>query len=655
MKQNKTDNDLSEEKSNQSMLPKFNFNWIYVILLVGLLLLFFTQKNNQIQETTWLKFKNEMLLDHDVEKINIVNQELVEVFIKKESLSKEKYKGATSGKDFLSLQKPHYYFLIGSIDFFEQQLKEAQINFADNEKVNEVYIKRDSWWSNLFSWIFPIVLLIFFISFWRRIGLIGRGIRGSIFDFGKSGAQEYEGGKTTTITFKDIAGYEEAKIEVMEIVEFLKYPERFTRLGAKIPKGVLLLGPPGTGMCHMGKGVCGEAGVFFFLLSGSGFFEMFVGVGAARVRDLFTKAKEKAPSIVFIDEIDSIGRIRGATVSLQTNDERESTLNQLLAEMDGFDANTNVIVVAATNRPDILDSALLRPGRFDRHIFLELPNKQEREAIFKVHMKPLILDKTIDLEYVVSQTPGFSGADIANACNEAALIAARNKKNAVGKEDFIEAIERIIRGLEKKSKVISPSEKKVVAYHEAGHAIVSWMLKNTDPLIKVSIIPRGQSLGAAQFLPEERQIYTYSQLIDNLCVDLGGRTAEEIIFKEASSGALDDLEKVTKQAYSMVANFGLSEKVGNVSFYDSEGLYRDFQKPYSEATGELIDLEVRKLTSEAHERAKTILLANLDKLNKLTDVLLIKEVIYKEELETILGKRSSDILEKNNVLLNITS
>ena len=655
MKQNKTDNDLSEEKSNQSMLPKFNFNWIYVILLVGLLLLFFTQKNNQIQETTWLKFKNEMLLDHDVEKINIVNQELVEVFIKKESLSKEKYKGATSGKDFLSLQKPHYYFLIGSIDFFEQQLKEAQINFADNEKVNEVYIKRDSWWSNLFSWIFPIVLLIFFISFWRRIGLIGRGIRGSIFDFGKSGAQEYEGGKTTTITFKDIAGYEEAKIEVMEIVEFLKYPERFTRLGAKIPKGVLLLGPPGTGKTHMAKAVAGEAGVPFFSLSGSEFVEMFVGVGAARVRDLFTKAKEKAPSIVFIDEIDSIGRIRGATVSLQTNDERESTLNQLLAEMDGFDANTNVIVVAATNRPDILDSALLRPGRFDRHIFLELPNKQEREAIFKVHMKPLILDKTIDLEYVVSQTPGFSGADIANACNEAALIAARNKKNAVGKEDFIEAIERIIRGLEKKSKVISPSEKKVVAYHEAGHAIVSWMLKNTDPLIKVSIIPRGQSLGAAQFLPEERQIYTYSQLIDNLCVDLGGRTAEEIIFKEASSGALDDLEKVTKQAYSMVANFGLSEKVGNVSFYDSEGLYRDFQKPYSEATGELIDLEVRKLTSEAHERAKTILLANLDKLNKLTDVLLIKEVIYKEELETILGKRSSDILEKNNVLLNITS
>jgi cell division protease FtsH len=646
MKQNKTDNDLSGKKSNQNKLSQFNFNWIYVLLLIGLLLLFFTQKNNEIQETTWLKFKNEMLLNHDVEKINIVNQELVEVFIKKGSLSKEKFKGVTSRKDFLQLQKPHYYFSIGSIDFFEQQLKEAQINFSDEEKVNEVYIKRDSWWSNLFSWIFPIVLLIFFISFWRRIGLIGKGIRGSIFEFGKSGAQEYEVGKSSSITFKDIAGYEEAKIEVMEIVEFLKYPERFTRLGAKIPKGVLLLGPPGTGKTHMAKAVAGEAGVPFFSLSGPEFVEMFVGVGAARVRDLFTKAKEKAPSIVFIDEIDSIGRIRGATVSLQTNDERESTLNQLLAEMDGFDANTNVIVLAATNRADILDSALLRVGRFDRHIFLELPNKQEREEIFKVHMKPLILDNTIDLEYVVSQTPGFSGADIANACNEAALIAARNKKNAIGKDDFTEAIERSIRGLEKKSKVISPSEKKVIAYHEAGHAIVSWMLKNTDPLVKVSIVPRGQSLGAAQFLSEERQIYTYSQLIDNLCVDLGGRTAEEIIFKEASSGALDDLEKVTKQAYSMVANFGLSEKIGNVSFYDSEGLYRDFQKPYSEATSELIDLEVRKLTSEAHERAKTILLANLDKLNKLTDVLLLKEVIYKDELETILGKRSSDILEK---------
>ena len=655
MNQNKLNSDLSKEKKNQNRLPQFSFNWIYVILLIGLSIFFFTQNNNNIQETTWLNFKNSMLLDHDVEKINIVNQEMVEVFIKKGSLSKNKYKAVANRNDFLPNQEPQYYFSIGSIDFFEQQLKEAQLNFSDNEKVNEVYIKRDNWWSNLFSWIFPIGLLLIFFSYWRRSGLISKGIGRSIFDFGKSGVQEFEVGNSSPITFKDIAGYEEAKIEVMEIVDFLKHPERFTRLGAKIPKGVLLLGPPGTGKTHMAKAVAGEAGVPFFSLSGSEFVEMFVGVGAARVRDLFAKAKEKAPSIVFIDEIDAIGRVRGAAVSLQSNDERESTLNQLLAEIDGFDATTNIIVIAATNRPDILDSALLRPGRFDRHIFLELPNKQERGAIFKVHMLPLILDNSIDIEYIVSQTPGFSGADIANACNEAALFAARNKKDFVGKEDFTEAIERIIRGLEKKSSVISASEKKVVAYHEAGHAIVSWMLKNTDPLIKVSIIPRGQSLGAAQFLSEERQIYTYSQLIDNLCADLGGRTAEEIIFKEASSGALDDLEKVTKQAYSMVANFGLSEKVGNVSFYDSEGLSRDFQKPYSEATGELIDMEVRKLTSEAHDRAKIILIENLDKLNKLAEELLQKEVLYKEELEIILGKRSFEIIEKNIGLLNITT
>jgi cell division protease FtsH len=405
----------------------------------------------------------------------------------------------------------------------------------------------------------------------------------------------------------------------------------------------------------MAKAVAGEAGVPFFSLSGSEFVEMFVGVGAARVRDLFEKAKQSAPSIVFIDEIDSIGRIRGAAVSVQTNDERESTLNQLLAEMDGFDVNTNVMVIAATNRPDILDSALLRPGRFDRHIFLELPNKREREAIYKVHMKPLILDKAIDLDYIVSQTPGFSGADIANSCNEAALIAARSKKNTVDVDDFIEAIDRIVRGLEKKSKLISPDEKKVIAYHEAGHALVSWMLKNTEQLVKVSIIPRGQSLGAAQYLPEERQIYTYSQLIDNLCVDLGGRTAEEIIFNEASSGALDDLEKVTKQAYVMVANFGLSKIIGNVSFYDSEGLSQDFQKPYSEATAELIDLEVRRLTNEAHERAKLIIKDHLDKLKKLAEYLLQNEVINIEELELILGKRNLEVVTKKNNLQSLTA
>jgi cell division protease FtsH len=645
----------SKQEITKSKFPNISSNWFYLVILIGLGIYFFSKPIYQTQETSWVNFKNDMLLSRDVEKIRIVNQELVEVFIKKESLSKEKFKSVLPSHEILILAKPHFYFTIGSIDFFQQQLKDAQANFSDKEKISEVYVKRDSWWSNLLTWIFPISLLIIFFSFWKRMNSVGKGIGGSIFDFTKSKPAKYEIGKLSSITFKDIAGYDEAKIEVMEIVEFLKFPEHFTRLGAKIPKGVLLLGPPGTGKTYMAKAVAGEAGVPFFSLSGSEFVEMFVGVGAARVRDLFEKAKQSAPSIVFIDEIDSIGRIRGAAVSVQTNDERESTLNQLLAEMDGFDVNTNVMVIAATNRPDILDSALLRPGRFDRHIFLELPNKREREAIYKVHMKPLILDKAIDLDYIVSQTPGFSGADIANSCNEAALIAARSKKNTVDVDDFIEAIDRIVRGLEKKSKLISPDEKKVIAYHEAGHALVSWMLKNTEQLVKVSIIPRGQSLGAAQYLPEERQIYTYSQLIDNLCVDLGGRTAEEIIFNEASSGALDDLEKVTKQAYVMVANFGLSKIIGNVSFYDSEGLSQDFQKPYSEATAELIDLEVRRLTNEAHERAKLIINDHLDKLKKLAEYLLQNEVINIEELELILGKRNLEVVTKKNNLQSLTA
>ena len=655
MTENANKDDTSKQEITKSKFPNISSNWFYLVILIGLGIYFFSKPIYQTQETSWVNFKNDMLFTRDVEKIRIVNQELVEVFIKKESLSKEKFKSVLPSQEILILAKPHFYFTIGSIDFFEQQLKDAQANFSDKEKINEIYVKRDSWWSNLLTWIFPISLLIIFFSFWKRMNSVGKGIGGSIFDFTKSKPAKYEIGKLSSITFKDIAGYDEAKIEIIEIVEFLKFPEHFTRLGAKIPKGVLLLGPPGTGKTYMAKAVAGEAGVPFFSLSGSEFVEMFVGVGAARVRDLFDKAKQSAPSIVFIDEIDSIGRIRGAAVSVQTNDERESTLNQLLAEMDGFDVNTNVMVIAATNRPDILDSALLRPGRFDRHIFLELPNKREREAIYKVHMKPLILDKAIDLDYIVSQTPGFSGADIANSCNEAALIAARSKKNTVDVDDFIEAIDRIVRGLEKKSKLISPDEKKVIAYHEAGHALVSWMLKNTEQLVKVSIIPRGQSLGAAQYLPEERQIYTYSQLIDNLCVDLGGRTAEEIIFNEASSGALDDLEKVTKQAYVMVANFGLSKIIGNVSFYDSEGLSQDFQKPYSEATAELIDLEVRRLTNEAHERAKLIINDHLDKLKKLAEYLLQNEVINIEELELILGKRNFEVVTKKNNLQSLTA
>jgi cell division protease FtsH len=480
--------------------------------------------------------------------------------------------------------------------------------------------------------------------FLRRAAGGTAGGGSSILTFGKSTATLIEKEKSN-VTFEDVAGLEEAEMEVREIVDFLKSPESFTKLGAKIPKGVILVGPPGTGKTLLAKAVAGEAQVPFFSISGSEFVEMFVGVGASRVRDLFKQAKDKAPCIIFIDEIDAIGRSRGkGTFLTGANDERESTLNQLLTEMDGFGTNSGVIVLSATNRADMLDPALLRPGRFDRHIYLELPNMKEREEIFKVHLRPLILDDTIDVHFLASQTPGFSGADIANICNESALIAARKKKDKIGREDFLDAIDRIVAGLEKKSKIISPEEKKIIAYHEAGHAVISWLLKHIDPLVKVSIIPRGKSLGAAWYLPEEKQLLSESAFAEHLCATLGGRAAEEVIFGEVSSGALDDLEKVTKEAYMMVVYYGFNKKIGNISYYDSTG-QRDMsiQKPFSEETGKLIDEEIRSLVNTAYEHAKQILQQNKDSLHQVAELLLKKEVIFKDDLENILGKRATNL------------
>lgn len=494
--------------------------------------------------------------------------------------------------------------------------------------------------SSIIAYILPVIILlaVFMFVMRRMSGGGGGGPGGQIFNIGKSRAQVYEKGKSTNVTFKDVAGLEGAKEEIEEIVEFLKNPKRYTELGAKIPKGALLVGPPGTGKTLLAKAVAGEAKVPFFSLSGSDFVEMFVGVGASRVRDLFRQAKEKAPAIIFIDEIDAIGRARGKNAGFNSNDERENTLNQLLTEMDGFGTNSGVIILAATNRADVLDSALMRAGRFDRQIYVDMPDLNERKEIFQVHLKPLKLSNDVEIEFLSKQTPGFSGADIANLCNEAALIAARKNKKAVEKQDFLDAVDRIVGGLEKKNKIITKEEKRAIAFHEAGHATISWLLEHAHPLVKVTIVPRGRSLGAAWYLPEERSITTTEQILDDMCSALGGRAAEKLIFGKISTGALSDLEKVTKQAYAMVSIYGLNDKVGNISFYDSQG--RDsFVKPYSDVTARVIDEEVHKLIESQYERALKILAENKDKLSELAEILLTREVIFKEDLEVIFGKR----------------
>jgi cell division protease FtsH len=618
---------------------KFNFYWIYGILAVILFGVQFIGLNDDGKQTNWRDLKI-MLEDNDVSKIVLVNKETAEIFINPDNFSKEMHKDLES-KSGLNKNSPHYYYSIGSVEKFENRLENAQINIPDSNKIYLDIETRHNWGGEILSWVFPIALLVgVWFFFMRMMSKGGGGAGGQIFNIGKSKAQVYDKKTSVNISFKDVAGLAEAKVEITEIVDFLKRPEKYTKLGGKIPRGVLLVGPPGTGKTLLAKSVAGEADVPFFSISGSDFVEMFVGVGASRVRDLFKQAKEKSPSIIFIDEIDAIGRARGKNQITGANDERENTLNQLLTEMDGFTPNSGVIIIAATNRADILDKALMRAGRFDRQIHVELPDLEERKQIFGVHMKPLKLARTVNNDFLAKQTPGFSGADIANVCNESALIAARSNHKSISNQDFMDAIDRIIGGLEKKNKIVSPKEKKVVAYHEAGHASISWLLEHAHPLVKVTIVPRGKALGAAWYLPEERQITTYDQMFDEMTAALGGRAAEKVIFGKISTGALNDLEKVTKQAYAMVSYYGLSDKIGNLSYYDSTGQQEySFNKPFSEKTAEAIDSEISRIVEESYTRAIKILTDNKEGLEKLAALLLEKEVIFSDDLEAVFGKR----------------
>ncbi len=628
---------------NKPSKSKFNFYWIYGIIAVVFLILSFPNMwTGEVKDIDWGELK-EMLANQDIEKIVVVNKEDAEIFLKKDKLDDPKYKDKIpkgTGE-----YGPQFTYTIGSYDSFKEDVEKAQKGIE-----NPIYLTnetRHNWSGDILGYILPLlILIVVWIVIMRMMSRGGPG-GGQIFSIGKSKAQLYDKEAAVNVNFNDVAGLEEAKVEVMEIVDFLKNPDKYTSLGGKIPKGALLVGPPGTGKTLLAKAVAGEAQVPFFSISGSDFVEMFVGVGASRVRDLFKQAKEKAPCIIFIDEIDAIGRARGKNTLTGANDERENTLNQLLTEMDGFQSNTGVIILAATNRAEILDRALLRAGRFDRQIHVELPDLEERKAIFKVHSKPLKLSKDVDLAFLAKQTPGFSGADIANVCNESALIAARSNKKEIGKQDFMDAIDRIIGGLEKKNKLISAYEKKVIAYHEAGHAAVSWLTEHAHPLVKVTIVPRGKALGAAWYLPEERQITTFDQMFDELTATMGGRASEFVNFGKISTGALNDLEKVTKQAFNMIVYFGLDDKIGNISYYDSTGQQEySFVKPYSEKTAQLIDEQVSALAEKAYKRAVKIVQDNKDKIEKLAQVLLEKEVIFREDLVRIFGERPFDEIRK---------
>ncbi len=630
-------------KNGDDKKPKFNIVWVYGIIAIFLFGSFLFPFGSEPKEINWGRFQKDMLNEHDVLKVVVIkNLERAEIYIKKDKLSDPKYSDINSSSNVVTDSKPVYFFTIASVEVFNQQINTAMDKFNPSDKVPISYITRENHFETVINWLlFPLIFIGIWLFIFRRMaGPNGAG--GQIFNIGKSKAKVFDKESAEIkVDFKDVAGLAEAKVEIMEIVDFLKKPEKYTKLGGKIPKGALLVGPPGTGKTLLAKAVAGEAHVPFFSMSGSDFVEMFVGVGASRVRDLFKQAKEKSPCIIFIDEIDAIGRARGKNPNMGANDERENTLNQLLTEMDGFGTNSGVIILAATNRADILDRALMRAGRFDRQIHVELPDLNERKEIFKVHLKPLKkLDKKINVEFLAKQTPGFSGADIANVSNEAALIAARHDKELVEKQDFLDAIDRIVGGLEKKSKIISIQEKKTIAYHEAGHATVSWVLEHANPLIKVTIIPRGMALGAAWYLPEERQLTTKEQMLDEMCSILGGRAAEELCFGRISTGALNDLEKVTKQAYSMVSYFGMSDKIGNMSFYDSTGQSEySFGKPYSEKTSETIDKETKQIIDKEYLRAKETLIKFKDQHNKLSEMLLEKEVLFAEDLKKILGPR----------------
>lgn len=633
----------NKNKKPDSKKPRPNYYWIYaaIILLFFGIQIFGGGSWSQPAKTNQAKFE-EFLKNGDVEKVDVINKKIAKVYLTPEAKQKEIHSTKDNAPAFLTPgpNDPDYQFEFGDLQLFQKDFQEIK---AENDLTTTLNFDTDNnYWGDILMGILPFVIIIaIWIFIMRKMSSgAGGGAGGQLFNIGKSKAKLFDERTDVKTSFKDVAGLEGAKEEVQEIVDFLKQPEKYTSLGGKIPKGALLVGPPGTGKTLLAKAVAGEAQVPFFSLSGSDFVEMFVGVGASRVRDLFKQAKDKAPAIIFIDEIDAIGRARGKNNFSGSNDERENTLNQLLTEMDGFGTNTNVIVLAATNRADVLDKALMRAGRFDRQIYVDLPDVRERKEIFEVHLRPIKKAEDLDTDFLSKQTPGFSGADIANVCNEAALIAARNGKKSVGRQDFLDAVDRIVGGLEKKNKIMTMDEKRAIAFHEAGHATVSWMLEHAAPLVKVTIVPRGQSLGAAWYLPEERLIIHPEQMLDEMCAALGGRAAEKVIFNRISTGALSDLEKVTKQARAMVTIYGLNDKIGNLTYYDSSGQNEyNFSKPYSEKTAELIDKEISALIESQYQRAVKLLEDNKDKLTELANVLLEKEVIFKDNLQKIFGDR----------------